>query len=170
LLDETPRAEGEGLAEHLDSCEACQQTLERLAADHDTWSAVAKLDPGCFSDGRDDARFAPGAQFGEYEILEEIAQGGMGVVFKARQIKLNRVVALKMILAGQLASQEQVRRFYVEAEAAASLDHPGIVPIYEVGQHEGQHFYSMGFVEGSTLASRLAAGPLPPREAADIML
>ncbi len=94
----------------------------------------------------------------------------MGVVFLARQISLNRPVALKMILAGQLANETDVKRFYTEAEAAANLDHPGIVPIYEVGQHEGQHYFSMGFVEGQSLSQRLAEGPLPPREAAALMV
>jgi WD40 repeat protein len=108
--------------------------------------------------------------FGDYEIIREIARGGMGVVFEARQISLNRKVAIKMILAGQLANETDVKRFYTEAEAAANLDHPGIVPIFEVGQHEGLHYFSMGFVEGQSLSHRLAQGPLLPRQAAELIL
>lgn len=107
--------------------------------------------------------------FGDYELLEEIARGGMGVVFKARQINLNRIVALKMIFAGQFAGEEDVQRFYTEAEAAAQLDHPGIVPIFEIGEHQGQHYFSMGYVEGESLAQKVADGPLPPREAAELV-
>ena len=107
--------------------------------------------------------------FGDYEIIREIARGGTGVVFEARQVSLDRTVALKMILAGQLADDNDVKRFYTEAEAAAKLDHPGIVPIFEVGQHEGQHYFSMGFVEGQSLSQRLTEGPLPAREAAELI-
>ncbi len=109
-------------------------------------------------------------QCGNYQLLQEVARGGMGIVFKAYDTKLQRTVALKMILDRNLASKEAVRRFYVEAETAAGLNHPGIVPVYEVGSHAGHHYYSMGFVEGPTLANELRRRRYSMQESARLVL
>jgi thiol-disulfide isomerase/thioredoxin len=107
--------------------------------------------------------------FGDFEIQEEVGRGGMGVIFRARQKSLGRVVALKLILAGQLASPEQVRRFHHEAEEAGQLDHPHIVPIYQVGELHGQHFFAMKLIEGGSLGTKVKRFVRDHRGAARLM-
>src|SRR3954467_12854962 len=130
------------LAGELREFFADQEKMERFA------KSVHKAQAGEATIGVDGSSDTENAlprirYFGDYELLEEIARGGMGVVYRARQVSLNRIVALEMILSGHLASDADVQRFMIEAQAAANLDYPNIVPIYEIGEHKGLHYFSM---------------------------
>jgi len=107
-----------------------------------------------------------GRVFGNYDVLEQIGQGGMGVVYLARQRGLGRVVALKLMLAGSRATEAEVKRFHTEAKAAATLKHPNVVAIHEVGEHHGQQYFSMDYIEGRSLAEVIRRTPLPAARAA----
>ncbi len=119
---------------------------------------------------RTDGELAKPKEFGRYELIEEVGRGGMGVVYRARQKTLNATVALKVVRSSQFASADEIRRFYAEARAAASLRHPNIVCVHDVGECLGQHYLTMDFVEAGSLADKLAAGPLDPHEAAELLL
>ena len=158
LLDANP-----DLREYVEPLE----TLERMTPDVEFAVTLLEAFPELPSDSSSNSNDASdslsetvaGREFGRFELMEELGRGGMGVVYRARQTDLNRIVAVKMILVNRLASQDHIRRFYQEAQAAGRLSHPNIVGIHEVGEVHGQHFFSMDCIDGVDLKEVLAAGP-----------
>ncbi|MBC8869578.1 MAG: protein kinase [Planctomycetes bacterium] len=176
LLSDLTDAVQRGEAVDLEA--VCVQNPDLAQPLRELWGAVLVADAvGSHSrdevpDEQDDAPSTTlelPCRFGDYELLEELGRGGMGVVYRARQIGQDHEVAVKMILRGQLASAEDRERFRAEAEAASRLDHPGIVPVHEVGELDGRPYFSMKYIRGPTLSQLLADGPLPPRETAGIL-
>lgn len=139
----------------------CPHCTPQVGSDTDTKTCSESAPRSAAQDYR-------GRSFGNYTILEEVSRGAMGVVYKARQHHLDRVVALKVLLAGEMATEAQVVRFRREAQAAARLRHPAIVPIHEVGVHEGRHFYTMDFIKGRDLSDLIRSGEVTTRRALDI--
>ena len=156
-------------AEHPDLSQELRRLWGTLLGT-DTAGAIADEGPARDSDTSSWKSLTLPTIIGDYELIEELGRGGMGVVFRARQISLDREVAIKMILRGRLASEADLQRFLAEASATARLQHPNIVPVYEAGDIEGRPFFSMQLVNGETLAERVInQGPLPQREIAKIV-
>ncbi len=155
------------LAQFLDG----QKDLNVLLSGLAKFSDEASLEATARSTGpTDDFRVGETIRYiGEYEILEEIARGGMGIVFKAMQQPLKRIVALKMILAGRLADVSEIERFRREAQVAGRVKHPHIVPIHEIGEYEGRHYFTMDFIEGCSLAEQLREESLEHKQAAELI-
>jgi serine/threonine protein kinase len=160
-----------------------EQPLEEQGRDVQERTAGGSADPNASSTGRlNSSTFRPETNaaddlpatgvtrhLGDYELLDVIGTGGMGVVYRAHQRRLNRTVALKTLNSGAMASVREIKRFRLEAEAAARLDHPGIVPVYEINEQDGVVFFSMGYIQGESLQQRLHRNTLSPQDAATLI-
>jgi WD40 repeat protein/serine/threonine protein kinase len=194
LADGLTEAERDAVARHVEGCAACQGRLADLTGgDAETWLRAGRPEPGCAAEegvvhrlkrrapaGGEAAteqagpRPRAGTDWGwpavpGYEILSELGRGGMGVVYQARHLALNRLVALKMVLAGPHAGPRELGRFRAEAGVIARLQHPNIVQIYDVGEVAGRPYFVLEFVAGGSLAQHLDGTPQPPRPAARLV-
>jgi eukaryotic-like serine/threonine-protein kinase len=178
LLGDLPEDQADAIAEHIETCPKCEERSQRIdgvadpvvAALREPAALASTIDGWARHASTESSVTPPGPRYvAGYELIEEVGRGGMGVVYKARQIRLNRTVALKMILSGPFARPEELVRFHVEGETLARLTHPSIVRIYEIGQADGRPYFTMEWVDGGNLADRLAAGPVPPSAAAALV-
>jgi hypothetical protein len=189
LDDRLTEAEERTLTAHVDTCATCQERLEQLTSaaelrvdvDRDGLDPAAatvfvehwlQRSPEAVTEDNGPAASSPAERWPQvqgYEILGELGRGGMGVVYKARQLGLNRLVGLKMILQEAHAGAEQLVRFRREAEAIARMQHPHIVQIHEIGEQDGRPFFSMELVSGGSLADHLDGTPLNPRVAGELV-
>ncbi len=172
LDDELPEADAAPVQEHIDACASCQEALARLlGAFPDPLDALAPAPRGSLSeqDTIPNASLGPPIEVPGYEVLGELGRGGMGVVYRARELRLDRIVAIKVLLSGRHSSPKDRARFVHEAEAVAQLTHPHIVTIYEAGQHGDLPYFALEFVSGGNLAGLLAGKPLPPMTAARLV-
>src|SRR5262249_34676486 len=169
------RGRGRGMEEQLwlvpeEDGERLLVELLRLESHYAAAASAETAPPESVADsgaGRASAPTAPSVP--GYEVLGELGRGGMGVVYKARQVKADRIVALKMLRAGAHAFEDELARFRTEAEASARLQHPGIVAVYEIGEHDGRPFFSLEFCPGGSLQKKLLGQPMPPGQAAALV-
>ena len=180
LIGKLTRARADGIAEHLSLCSRCEAAMQALEAKADPLltalsgsvplhaAATEPLPPHLLELAKSARQERP-TRLGRFEFIGELGSGSYGTVFKARDEKLNRTVAIKMLRTNRLAGPEELERFLREARSFAQVNHPGIVTLYEIGQDEGQYYLVEEFVEGVTLADRMAAGPVPHRDAADLL-
>jgi len=169
----------EGSAPSRLKCPSCGETLDSSRDSVEPFAETVEVEMPPLSSPRrpygDSTVYIPppaarrGDEFGNYKILDEISRGAMGIVYRARQINLNRVVALKLLIAGETASQDQIERFYRESQAVAKLRHTNIVPVYDMGKVGKQHYFTMEYVEGKPLEDMISRRGMPEKQALDII-
>src|SRR5215831_14646361 len=180
LVGKVARTRAAWIADHVQTCSKCEASLQELDRPADPLLAALSAStslhakatepiPKHLLDLARSARRDRPDRLGRFESLEEIGSGSYGTVFKARDAKLGRTVAIKMLRTNRLAGPEELERFLREARSFAQLNHPGIVTLYEIGQDEDQYYLVEEFVEGVTLADRMAKGAVPFNESADLL-